>query len=122
MALFLILKVDHAVLISFLIALVDLLPVLGLGIVFIPWSIISIIGGDVWFGIALIVAYVVLTFVRNLIEPKLIGKQVGIHPFVALLALYLGLKLFGIIGVFVLPLSVILLKSEHDAGRLHLWK
>lgn len=122
MGLFLILKVDHAVLISFLIALVDLLPVLGLGIVFIPWSIISIIGGDVWFGIALIVAYVVLTFVRNLIEPKLIGKQVGIHPFVALLALYLGLKLFGIIGVFVLPLSVILLKSEHDAGRLHLWK
>lgn len=122
MALFLILKVDHAVLISFLIALVDLLPVLGLGIVFIPWSIISIIGGDVWFGIALIIAYVVLTFVRNLIEPKLIGKQVGIHPFVALLALYLGLELFGVIGVFVLPLSVILLKSEHDAGRLHIWK
>lgn len=122
MALFLILKVDHAVLISFLIALVDLLPVLGLGIVFIPWSIISIIGGDVWFGIVLIIAYVVLTFVRNLIEPKLIGKQVGIHPFVALLALYLGLELFGVIGVFVLPLSVILLKSEHDAGRLHLWK
>ena len=122
MALFLILKVDHAVLISFLIALVDLLPVLGLGIVFIPWSIISIIAGDVWFGIALIIAYVVLTFVRNLIEPKLIGKQVGIHPFVALLALYLGLELFGVIGVFVLPLSVILLKSEHDAGRLHLWK
>ncbi|MBO4934744.1 MAG: sporulation integral membrane protein YtvI [Clostridia bacterium] len=121
-ALFLILKVDHAVLISFLIALVDLLPVLGLGIVFIPWSIISIIGGDVWFGIALIIAYVVLTFVRNLIEPKLIGKQVGIHPFVALLALYLGLELFGVIGVFVLPLSVILLKSEHDAGRLHIWK
>lgn len=122
MVLFLILKVDHAVLISFLIALVDLLPVLGLGIVFIPWSIISIIGGDVWFGIALIIAYVVLTFVRNLIEPKLIGKQVGIHPFVALLALYLGLELFGVIGVFVLPLSVILLKSEHDAGRLHIWK
>ncbi len=122
MALFLILKVDHAVLISFLIALVDLLPVLGLGIVFIPWSIISIIGGDVWFGIALIIAYVVLTFVRNLIEPKLIGKQVGIHSFVALLALYLGLELFGVIGVFVLPLSVILLKSEHDAGRLHIWK
>ena len=120
--LFIVLKVEHAALLSFIIALVDLLPVLGLGIVFIPWSIISIIGGDVWFGIALIVAYVVLTFVRNLIEPKLIGKQVGIHPVVALLALYLGLELFGVIGVFVLPMAVILLKSEHDAGRLHLWK
>lgn len=120
--LFLVLKVEHAALLAFLIALVDLLPVLGLGIVFIPWSIVSFIGGDVWFGIALIAAYVVLTFVRNLIEPKLIGKQVGIHPFVALLALYLGLELFGVVGVFILPLAVILLKSEHDAGRLHLWK
>lgn len=120
--LFLVLKVEHAALLSFIIALIDLLPVLGLGIVFIPWSIISLIGGEVWFGIALIAAYVVLTFVRNLIEPKLIGKQVGIHPFVALLALYLGLELFGVIGVFVLPLTVILLKSEHDAGRLHIWK
>ena len=122
LVLFLVLNVEHAALLSFLIALVDLLPVLGLGIVFSPWAIVCFIGGDVWFGIALIAAYVVLTFVRNLIEPKLIGKQVGIHPFVALLALYLGLKLFGVIGVFILPLAVILLKSEHDAGRLHLWK
>ena len=122
LVLFLVLNVEHAALLSFLIALVDLLPVLGLGIVFIPWAIVCFIGGDVWFGIALIAAYVVLTFVRNLIEPKLIGKQVGIHPFVALLALYLGLELFGVIGVFILPLAVILLKSEHDAGRLHLWK
>ena len=120
--LFLVLKVDHAALLSFIIALIDLLPVLGLGIVFIPWSIVCFIGGDIWFGIALVAAYVVLTFVRNLIEPKLIGKQVGIHPFIALLALYLGLELFGVIGVFVLPLAVILLKSEHDAGRLHIWK
>ena len=120
--LFLVLNVKHAALISFVIALIDLLPVLGLGIVFIPWAIVCFIGGDIWFGIALIAAYVVLTFVRNLIEPKLIGKQVGIHPFVALLALYLGLELFGVIGVFVLPLTVILLKSEHDAGRLHIWK
>ena len=122
LVLFLVLKVEHAALLSFLIALVDLLPVLGLGIVFIPWSIVCFIGGDVWFGIALVAAYVVLTFVRNLIEPKLIGKQVGIHPFVALLAMYLGLELFGVVGVFVLPLAVILLKSEHDAGRLHIWK
>ena len=120
--LFLVMRIPHAALISFLIALVDLLPVLGLGIVFIPWSIICFINGEVWFGIALIAAYFVLTFVRNLIEPKLIGKQVGIHPFIALLAIYVGLELFGIIGVFVLPLAVILLKSEHDAGRLHLWK
>lgn len=122
LVLFLLLKVEHAALISFLIALVDLLPVLGLGIVFIPWAIVCFIGGDIWFGIALVAAYVVLTFIRNLIEPKLIGKQVGIHPFVALLAMYIGLELFSVIGVFVLPLAVILLKSEHDAGRLHLWK
>ncbi|MBO4584784.1 MAG: sporulation integral membrane protein YtvI [Clostridia bacterium] len=120
--LFLVMHLNHAMLLSFIIALIDLLPVVGLGVVFIPWAIINFIGGDIWFGIILVVAYVVLTFVRNLIEPKLIGKQVGIHPFVALLALYLGLELFGFIGVFVLPLVVILLKSEHDAGRLHIWK
>lgn len=119
---FLLMKVPHALLLSFLIGIVDLMPVLGLGAVLIPWSVISFISGDAWMGIVLIVSYIILTFVRNLIEPKLIGKQVGIHPFVALLSIYIGLKLFGVIGIFLVPLAVILAKSENDAGRLHLWK
>lgn len=119
---FLVMNIQHALLLAFLIAIVDLLPVLGLGAVLIPWSVISFISGSAWVGIVLIVSYIVLTFARNIVEPKLIGKQVGIHPFVALLSIYIGLKLFGVIGIFLVPLAVILAKSENDAGRLHLWK
>lgn len=119
---FLVMNIPHALLLAFLIGIVDLLPVLGLGAVLIPWSVISFISGNVWMGIVLIVSYIVLTFARNLIEPKLIGKQVGIHPLVALLSIYIGLRLFGVIGIFLVPLAVILAKSENDAGRLHLWK
>lgn len=120
--LFLLMGIKRAALIAFLIGLVDLLPVVGLGVVLIPWSIISFISGSPWVGIILISSYIVLTLVRNFLEPKLLGKHVGLHPLVTLLALYIGLKLFGVIGVFVVPLVAIMIKSEHDAGRIKLWK
>lgn len=119
---FLLMGIERAALIAFLIALVDLLPVVGLGVVLIPWSVISFISGSPWVGVILISSYIILTLVRNFLEPKLLGKHVGLHPLVTLLALYLGLKLFGVIGVFVVPLAAIMMKSEHDAGRLKIWK
>ena len=100
------LDVDNAVLIAFCIALFDILPVAGTGGIMIPWAIFSLIGGDWGFAVGLVVIWAVITIVRNIIEPKIVGRQVGLHPLLALIAMFVGTKLFGIIGLFLLPLTL----------------
>ena len=100
------LGVDNAVLIAFCIALFDILPVAGTGGIMIPWAILSLIGGDWGFAVGLIVVWAVITIVRNIIEPKIVGRQVGLHPLLALIAMFVGTKLFGIVGLFLLPLTL----------------
>ena len=100
------LGVDNAVLIAFCIALFDILPVAGTGGIMIPWAIFSLIGGDWGFAVGLVFIWAVITIVRNIIEPKIVGRQVGLHPLLALIAMFVGTKLFGIIGLFLLPLTL----------------
>ena len=100
------LGVDNAVLIALCIALFDILPVAGTGGIMIPWAIFSLIGGDWGFAVGLVVIWAVITIVRNIIEPKIVGRQVGLHPLLALIAMFVGTKLFGIIGLFLLPLTL----------------
>ena len=100
------LGVDNAVLIAFCIALFDILPVAGTGGIMIPWAIFSLIGGDWGFAVGLVVIWAVITIVRNIIEPKIVGRQVGLHPLLALIAMFVGTKLFGLVGLFLLPLTL----------------
>ena len=100
------LGVDNAVLIAFCIALFDILPVAGTGGIMIPWAIFSLIGGDWGFAVGLVVIWAVITIVRNIIEPKIVGRQVGLHPLLALIAMFVGTKLFGLVGLFQLPLTL----------------
>lgn len=100
------LDVDNAVLIAFCIALFDILPVAGTGGIMIPWAIFSLIGGDWGFAVGLVVIWAVITIVRNIIEPKIVGRQVGLHPLLALIAMFVGTKLFGLVGLFLLPLTL----------------
>ena len=100
------LGVDNAVLIAFCIALFDILPVAGTGGIMIPWAILSLIGGDWRFVVCLVVIWAVITIVRNIIEPKIVGRQVGLHPLLALIAMFVGTKLFGLVGLFLLPLTL----------------
>lgn len=103
---FLILRVKHPILLAVLIALVDLLPVFGTGTVLIPWSLISISMGDSkGFGILLI--YIIITLARNFIEPKVIGKQIGINPLFTLIVMFAGLRIMGFFGIFVFPIVFI---------------
>ena len=103
-------------------AIVDILPVFGTGTVMIPWAAYSLITGDIGFGIGLIVIYIVISVVRQIIEPKLVAGQLGLSPIVTIIALYLGLKVFGVLGMFVTPILVIMLKLLNDEGIIHLWK
>jgi len=108
---FLILRIDYAIAVAALISLVDILPVLGTGTVILPWSIISILSGNINLGVSLIVMYIVISIVRNILEPKIIGRQMGLNPLMTLVTIFLGLKIWGIIGMFIFPILLIILNN-----------
>ncbi len=103
-------------------AIVDVIPVLGTGTVVLPWAAYSLIVGDYGMAIGLIVIYVTVTVIRQIVEPKLVAGQLGLPPFMTLIAMYLGLKIFGVLGVFILPIVIIMLKLLNDEGIINLWK
>lgn len=106
-----ILGVNYAFLISAIVAVVDILPVLGTGTVLIPWAIFSFVSSDPKMGIGLLVLYAVVLIVRQLAEPKIVGNTLGLHPLATLASLYIGIKLLGIAGIFLGPIVAILLSS-----------
>ena len=114
-----VLKIKYALLLAALIALIDILPILGTGTVLIPWAAVELIMGNTAEGVSLSVLYLVITLVRNFAEPKIIGNQMGIKPLFTLLAMFIGIKLFGIAGIFILPITLIVVieyyKEEESA-------
>lgn len=93
------------------IGFVDALPILGSGTVMIPWAVISGINGDIKLGVSLIVLWLIMCIVRQFIEPKIVSSKIGIHPIFTLIAMYTGYKLIGILGMFLGPIILIILKS-----------
>ncbi len=118
--LFLILGFKGAFFKALIISAVDLLPVLGVGTVLIPWAIFAAISSNITLCIKLVGIYLIVIVVRNMLEPKILGKQMGIHPVLTLLTVFIGLKFFGVIGMFVLPLAVTVftefLKEKYSAS------
>lgn len=101
---FVILEISNFVLYAFLISLVDLLPVFGTGTVLMPWAIFMFLQNDFKLGFGLTMLYIVIVVIRNFLEPKIIGKQVGINPIFTLIFIFLGLRIGGIIGMIVVPI------------------
>ena len=91
---------------AFFIAFLDILPILGVGTVLIPWGISSIITGRFFLGISILVLYLIITVVRNFAEPKLVGTNLGLHPLATLISMIVGLRLFNLVGMFGLPLTL----------------
>ena len=113
---------DFIILIAFITAIIDIVPVLGTGTVLIPWAVYHFISGDISMGIGLLVIYVVILVIRQVIEPKLVAGQVGLSPIVTIIAMYVGTKTIGVLGFFILPFCVILIKKFNDEGIIHLFK
>ena len=113
---------DYIIFISIIIAIIDIIPVLGTGTVLIPWSVYSLITGDIKLGVALIIMYAVILVVRQVIEPKLVAGQVGLSPIVTIIAMYVGTKLFGVLGFFILPFTVVIVNQLNAEGIIHLYK
>ena len=115
-------SVPSTLLTALLIALFDLLPIVGTGSILVPWGIIRILLGDVVTGIMLVAIFLIITVVRNIIEPKIVGTQVGLHPIVTLMAMITGTALFGVMGLFIFPVTLALLKDLNDRGKIHIFK
>ena len=107
----LILKQPYAFLIATVVATVDILPVLGAGTVLIPWAVILLLLGHHTVGIGLLILYGVLTIVRQIAEPHVVGESLGIHPLASLLCIVLGLQLFGVIGMILGPAAAFAVKE-----------
>lgn len=114
-----ILRIKYAPLLAALISVIDILPVLGTGTVLVPWAAAELLARDTAAGIGLLVLYAVITVIRNFAEPKIIGKEMGINPLFTLLAMFIGLKLFGFAGILLLPITLIVVvkyyKDEMEA-------
>ena len=97
----------NAFIIAVIIALVDILPVLGTGIILVPWAIYCIISGAPALAVGLSILYVITLVIRNFLEPKIVSQQIGINPLFTLISMFAGLKLFGGVGLVLFPLILI---------------
>lgn len=96
---------------ALIIGFVDALPIFGSGTVMIPWAILCAIDGDIKLGIAILVLWIIMSIVRQFMEPRLVSKQIGIHPIFTLIAMYTGFKLIGVFGMLIGPIVLIVLKN-----------
>ena len=117
-----IVKIDHAVIVALLISIFDILPVLGTGGIMIPWTVLTAIQGDFRLSLGLLIIYIVITIIRNIIEPKIVGGQLGLHPVVTLSSMFAGAQLFGVIGLFGFPIGLSLLRHLNDRGVIKILK
>lgn len=120
--LFSIFKIKPAIVLAFFISLVDILPVLGVGSILIPWSIICLVTGNVTKATVLISIYILVTVVRNTAEPKIISQNIGLNPLITIITIFIGFKLFGIIGLILLPIIAMLIIELNKSGVIKLWK
>lgn len=111
----LLLGIPHPLLLAFLIAVVDAVPLLGTGTVLIPWALVELLRGQYGTAIGLFVLYGVAAMTRTVLEPRLVGKQLGLDPLVTLLALYVGFRLWGILGMILAPLAAATVKEFFSA-------
>jgi sporulation integral membrane protein YtvI len=116
----LVLKVDYAITIGLLTGVADLMPYLGTGAVMVPWILyVFFAQGNIYLGIGLSILYGVILIARQIMEPKVLASSVGLDPLATLIALFVGLKLFGIIGLIIGPVSLVILSAFYRARIFH---
>ncbi|MDD6396408.1 MAG: AI-2E family transporter [Firmicutes bacterium] len=107
-------NIGNIVTTAFIIALIDILPILGTGTVLIPWALFEIITDNTVQGIMLLVMFGIIGIIRNFLEPKFMGSSLELHPFFTLSSVYIGGKIFGASGIIILPLALIVLRETYS--------
>lgn len=117
----LILRVESPFMIALFVAIVDILPIFGTGTILIPWTIYCLITGDIVRGVGLLVLYLVITFLRQMLEPRVIGNQIGLYPLLTLISMFVGTRLFGFWGLFGFPILLTVIIYLNRIGEIHLF-
>lgn len=107
-------NIKYPLLISICIGFIDALPILGSGTVMVPWAVIEACKGNIKLSLAILFLWLIMTIVRQVLEPKIIGGQIGIHPIFTIIAMYTGVKCCGVVGLFVGPIILIILKNVFE--------
>ena len=107
---------------ALVIATVDLLPVLGSGLVLGSWSAVVLVGGNLFLGIGLLALWGIISLVRSFLEPKIVGDRIGLPPLVTLTAMYFGLRLGGVAGLLTVPILCMVLVRLQADGSLRIYK
>lgn len=111
---FLLLGVQYRFTIAVVIALLDMLPAIGVGIILVPWGLFELWSGNKVLALSLLSVYLIITVVRELLEPSIMGKSLGVHPLAALISVYVGMKLLGFAGVVAAPIALTLIKAMFE--------
>lgn len=119
---FLLIGQQKAILLGMCIAVVDALPILGVGTFLIPWSLFSVLTGSFKKGLMLISIYIFILCVRNTLEPRVVGEKIGLPPFVTLLSMYIGFRLGGFFGLAFIPIAVLSILELQKLGYISLWE
>ena len=117
-----IIGVEDASVLSLIIAIFDILPALGTGGIMIPWVVIELVQGNVMLGVKLLLLYAFITVVRNILEPKIVGESIGLHPVLLLISIYVGGTILGPMGIIIMPFTLIVIKKLNDAGHIHVFR
>jgi len=111
-------RLPYAMLIAFLLAVLDFIPIIGSGTVMVPWAIICFALGDWKKGAALLIIWGVVCIFRRLAEPKVLGSQTGLHPVLSLASIYVGMRTFGVLGMVFGPVVLLVLINVCKSGVL----
>lgn len=111
---FTIMRIPYAPLIALLVAVFDILPILGVGGILLPWTAILLIMENIPLAIGMLILYLIIIFIRNTLEPKLVGQQIGLHPLATLVFMYLGLRFLGLLGMFLFPVTLAVFVSARN--------
>jgi len=119
---FFFLRIEGAVLLAAMIALLDALPLFGAGVALIPWALAELLLSNPGRAAGLALLFAVILAVRNGLEPHVVGRQIGLHPLVSLISFYLGWRLAGLAGMLLAPILVLILVKLREWGYSRLWR
>ena len=116
---FSLLKVPYAVLLALIISIFDLMPILGTGGILLPWALILVVMGNLKLAAGIAALYVIITAVRQTLEPKIVGAQIGLHPLATLIAMLIGLRMFGLVGLIAFPVTLAVITAMNRSRAAH---
>ncbi|AGB40664.1 sporulation integral membrane protein YtvI [Halobacteroides halobius DSM 5150] len=114
------LQSDYALVAGLAAGTLDLIPIIGPGMVYTPWIIYNLVINNLHFALGLLIIYIIVTITRQVAEAKIVGESIGVHPLATLVSMYLGVQLFGATGFFIGPALVIILKAIINTGFISL--